>query len=183
MPRQKILILVASVLIIVGLIGVFVTFPSSGSGTQIEKTETIQNVQINKIAVKTENARIDVQSTTDDYITVKFIVPEARQNNYTLDLDEKEDSLEIELKEKFIRFFQLDLTFSGPELMIYLPEKQWDELKLDAVNGKMSAKNITVASLHAKTTNGVVQLTDIDSEMASATSKNGSITLDRKSVV
>lgn len=178
MPKQKLLMLIASVLIIVGLIGVFFTFPLSGSESKIEKTETIQNTEINKIAVKTENARMDVIPTSDDYITVEFSAPESRQNKYKLEIEEQGNSLEIELKEKHLRFFQLDFTFSGPELTIYLPEKQWEELSMRNINGKIVADNITVSNLNAKTTNGVVHLTDIETNSATATSKNGNITFE-----
>lgn len=175
MPKQKILMLVASVLIIVGLIGVLFTFPLSGSESKIDKTETIQNTEINKIAVKTENARMEVLPTSDDHITVEFSAPESRQNKYKLEIEEQGDSLEIEVKEKYLRFFTLDFTFSGPELTIYLPEKQWEELSMHNINGKMIADNITVSSLNAKTTNGVIQLIDLDTKSAIATSKNGNI--------
>ena len=178
MPKQKMLILIATFLIAIGLIGGLATFSTSGATTEIEQTEVIQNADIKDIQLKSENAIIHIESTTQDQITVEFTAPESRHHLYHLEIEEDKESLSIELKEKFLQFLSLDFTFSSPEITVYLPEKQYDVLKLQGVNGKMDINHITVSEVDVKNVNGRVQLTNVTANQTNVDSKNGSIVME-----
>jgi DUF4097 and DUF4098 domain-containing protein YvlB len=180
MPKQRLLIIIASCLMIVGIVGVLLTFSTSGSAEEVEKTEVIQNPAITDVLVKSDNASIEVLPTTEDEITVEFTASESKHNKYKLDINEEGTSLSIELNQKTIKFlnFGLDFDFKGPKIKVYLPEKQYEELTVDVINGKVHAENIAVADVNVKTINGKVKLENVHTNNTVVSSENGGIVFD-----
>ena len=178
MPNQKMLMLIATFLVAIGLIGALFTFSTSGATTEKEQTEVIQNADITDIWVKSENATMNIVSTTDDQITLVFTAPESKHHLYELAIEENEESLAIELKEKFLQFISLDLSLSSPQITLYLPEKDYDVLELNGVNGKMVVRDATITDINVKNVNGRIQLTDLEAENTSVASDNGSISIE-----
>ncbi|WP_047984963.1 DUF4097 family beta strand repeat-containing protein [Ornithinibacillus californiensis] len=179
MPKRKLLTLIATSLVIVGIVGVLFTYKSSGAGEEVNQTEVIKNPDITEVMIESDNATIEVEPTNDEYITVEFTAKETKYNKYKLEIEEDGDSLSVELNDKAIRFihFDLDFDFTGPQITVYLPEKQFEELKINNVNGKISVENINVGNLNAKTTNGRIEIEDSKTTNTTVSSENGSIAL------
>jgi hypothetical protein len=179
MPKRKLLTLIATSLVIVGIVGVLFTYKSSGAGEEVNQTEVIKNPDITEVSVKSDNATIDIEPTTEEHISVEFTAKESKYNKYKLEIDEDGDSLSIELSDKSIRFihFDLDFDFSGPQITVYLPKKQFENLVVDNVNGKITIEDVNVHNLNAKTVNGKIDIEDTTTESTSVSSDNGSILL------
>ncbi|GIO27309.1 DUF4097 family beta strand repeat-containing protein [Ornithinibacillus bavariensis] len=177
MPKQKLLIVIASCLLAVGLVGVLATFRLSGSAEEISKKEVIENTNITDISIEADNAGIEVLPTKEETITVEFYATESKQKKYNLELEEQGQSLAIELEEKVIQFlhFGWDFDFKSPKLTVYLPEKMYHKLKIEAENGKIEAENVSAEDVAIETENGRVELTEVITNRTHVTSENGSI--------
>ncbi|GGA78286.1 DUF4097 family beta strand repeat-containing protein [Ornithinibacillus halotolerans] len=179
MPKLKMLMMIASTLVVVGIVGVLFTFKSAGAGEEINDTKVIQNPNITEVSVESENATILVLPTSDDLISVTFEAKESKYDKYKFDINEEGDTLSIELKEKTIRFinFHLDFDFSGPKITVYLPEKQYEELIVDNINGKINVDSINVDNINAKTVNGRIEIEETNTNSTTVSSENGSVIL------
>ncbi|WP_010098393.1 DUF4097 family beta strand repeat-containing protein [Ornithinibacillus scapharcae] len=180
MPKQKLLILVASCLLIVGAIGSITTYRTSDvSAEDLTDTEIIENANLTQIEIETENAKIEVLPTDEKNIKLEFTAPASEYDKYKLKLEEAGDTLSIELKEKRIRFLYFDTSFdfTGPVLKLYLPQKQYEELNIDGVNGRIDVKQIEVAYADIETINGKIELEELTTVETEVSSENGGIEL------
>lgn len=181
MPKQRLLILIASCLLIVGAIGSIITYRTSDvSAEDLTDTELIENDHVTKIEVETENAKIEVLPTDEENIKVEFTAPSSEHDKYKLKLEEVGDTLSIKLKEKRIQFlyFDISLDFTGPVLKLYLPQKQYEELSIDGINGRIDVEQIEVAYADIETINGKIKLKELVTAETEVSSENGGIELN-----
>lgn len=178
MPKLKHLIITAAILIVIGAIGALLTYRTSSAGEVINKTEVIQNTELTEIEVKTDNATIEIAPTTDNFITVDLTAKENNFNKYKFNILEDTDTLTVELKEKNTRFFHFSFDFSAPALTIYLPNKQYEQLKVSSVNGKATIEHIMATNLHAKNANGRIEIENVNTKTTAVSSQNGKIIME-----
>lgn len=181
MPKQRLLILIASCLFIVGAIGSIITYRTSDvSAEDVTDTEIIQNEKIAQIDVEAENAKIEILPTDEEQIKMEFTTPAQQHNKYSVQLEEAGDTLSIEVKEKRIQFlyFDLSLDFTGPVMKLYLPQKQYEELNVEGVNGRIDVHQINVANVNVETVNGRIELKDLMTKQTVVSSENGAIELN-----
>jgi DUF4097 and DUF4098 domain-containing protein YvlB len=180
MPKLKLLLVIATSFVIIGMVGVLFTYKTSGAGEEISQTEAIHNPDITEISVESKNATIEVMPTNEDQITVEFTATESKYNKYKLEIEEEGESLSIELDEKTLQFlsFDFDFDFSGPKIKVYLPEKQYEELEIDVVNGKIDVEGITVDEVEVNTINGRIVLKELETKSTTVSSENGGITIE-----
>ncbi|WP_042144408.1 DUF4097 family beta strand repeat-containing protein [Paucisalibacillus sp. EB02] len=180
MPKRRLLTFIATGLIVIGLVGVIFTYKSSGAGEEINRSKVVQNPDITEISIESDNATIEVLPTTEELITVTFSAKESKYNKYKLDIEEKGDALSVELNEKIIKFinFNLDFDFSGPKITVYLPEKQYEKLTIDNVNGKVKVEQLDVETIIVKTINGRIEMEDTNTTRTTVSSENGSIAFE-----
>ncbi len=90
----------------------------------------------------------------------------------------KVDTLSIDVDEAQVKFF--NFTFHEYELTVkvYLPEKVYDSITVDLVNGRVDAEDLKVKEMKAKTVNGKIELEEIVASNVRVQSKNGAIHLE-----
>lgn len=180
MPRQKLLIIIASCLFVLGVVGSLITYQTAGASSEdVTETKVVENQNIMKLDIETDNARVDVLPTTDENIKVEFVAPGTNISKYKFTVEEEGNSLSIEVKEKRLQFlsFDLDLSFKGPNVTLYLPEKQYEELDIDVINGRVNIEDVKVADVEVETVNGRIELTQLQTTTTSVSSENGGIQL------
>lgn len=74
-----------------------------------------------------------------------------------------------------MKFF--NFTFHEYELTVkvYLPEKLYDSITVDLVNGRVDAEDLKVKEMKVKTVNGKIELEEIVASNVRVQSKNGAI--------
>lgn len=95
----------------------------------------------------------------------------------TLATDEKDSTLLISYKEKQQIWFNFNISevLVPLTLNVYLPEKQYDSLKISNNNGYVSAKQQNTTHFDINTSNGRVELREINSQKINAETNNGSM--------
>lgn len=127
------------------------------------------------VIIDTNNVRVNINPTTDSNIKVKLDGEVNPNIKRTLAMDEKDSTLLISYKEKQQSWFNFNISevLAPLTLNVYLPEKQYDSLKVSNSNGFVSIKKLNTTHLNANTNNGRVELREINSPKIIAETNNG----------
>lgn len=179
MPRTKLFSTIATVLIIVGLVGALLAYTTYGAGEDVQQTETFEHQSITEVVIESDSASINVFPTNDELITVTFSAKDTRSRQYDFNVQENEETLNIQLKEKKkFQFINFGFNFTSPEITVYLPEKQYERLQVDNVNGKTTVENMSTNELNATTVNGRIDINNMTTQNTIVSSQNGKINLN-----
>lgn len=174
MINKKSLSIIAGIIFIIGIIGSLFTYRSIAA-VPISEEKVINNNNVSSVIIDTNNVRVNINPTTDSNMKVKLdgeVNPNVKR---TLAADEKDSTLLISYKEKQQRWFNFDISevLAPLTLNVYLPEKQYDSLKVSNSNGYVSAKKLNVTHFNINTSNGRVELREINSQKVIAEANNG----------
>ncbi|QWH18501.1 hypothetical protein EXW62_16005 [Bacillus mycoides] len=174
MINKKNLSIIAGIIFIIGIIGSLLTFRSIAA-VPISEEKVINNNNVSSVIIDANNVRVNINPTTDSNIKVKLdgeVNPNVKR---TLATDEKDSTLLISYKEKQQSWFNFNISevLAPLTLNVYLPEKQYDSLKVSNSNGFVSIKKISTTHLNANTNNGRVELREINSPKIIAETNNG----------
>ncbi|EEK83279.1 hypothetical protein bcere0010_32270 [Bacillus cereus ATCC 4342] len=130
---------------------------------------------MSSVIIDTNNVRVNINPTTDSNVKVELdgeVNPNVKR---TLATDEKDSTLLISYKENQQSWFNFNISevLAPLTLNVYLPEKQYDSLKVSNSNGFVSIKKLNTAHLNANTNNGRVELKEINSPKIIAETNNG----------
>lgn len=175
MNKKKFLI-VASIILVVGIVGSLLTYRSAQ--TIIAEEKSINADQITAIDINASNAQLKILPTNDDKIKVVANGKVSSATETELTTDVRDSTLFININDRtnswgnfFFSTFDLTVT-------VYLPEKQYDSLKIQGDNGSISMENVTINNIQAEIDNGRIELTNIISESVHTKTDNGQITLN-----
>lgn len=176
MINKKSLSIIAGIIFIIGIIGSLFTYRSIAA-VPISEEKVINNNNVSSVIIDTNNVRVNINPTTDSNMKVKLdgeVNPNVKR---TLATDEKDSTLLISYKEKQQSWFNFNISevLAPLTLNVYLPEKQYDSLKVSNNNGYVSAKKINATHFNINTSNGRVELREINSPKIIAEANNGII--------
>ncbi|WP_087974370.1 DUF4097 family beta strand repeat-containing protein [Oceanobacillus rekensis] len=178
MLNVKKIAVIALVLLLVGVIGSIFTVKSVvGSDVKLETIE-INDKAFNQIAIKTNNATVELLPTDDETTTVEFTGNRKNDQKYDVKADVDGNVLSITVKEKWLKFFNFDFSFSSPTLTVYVPEKEYETIQIDTDNGRAYANGLEVNEINVTTNNGRIELKDIKSTVVTSEADNGEIRLE-----
>lgn len=173
--KRRLWFSLATVLIVVGIIGSLFTFENNKE--EVSKEETISNKNVDQMDIYGSNAKIDVRSTTENDIFVALTGTKSVNNQENLNVKIDDHALKIDLGGRKWRLFDIDSIFNDMTLTIHVPEKQYDALHVNSGNGDITAKEIDADDVELETSNGRVTGEDLKSSAFSAHTKNGKVTL------
>lgn len=169
---------IAGLLIIIGLIGSFVTFQPLEKSASFSEEKTISSAKVSSIHLETDNAKIEVIPFTTNEIKLEFSGNKREKKELKFEAKVKEDTLSIEVGEKQqIRLFSFNMD-SNPTLKVYLPEKHYKSLQLKTDNGRVSISDAIIDEMQVQSNNGRITLTNIQSVTTEVSSDNGEISLE-----
>ena len=195
MNRNKSILKVASLLLVVGLALYFVGMaafasesPAQGGKvnqiTYVKEDYSVQADGISRINIRTRNMPVTVTPTKGNEITIHY---------YTSEEDPYEVSLEggvLTLKYKYENLFSLGSWFSGstifniinntnPNVEVIVPEAYANALQLDSSNGSIHVSGLTGAGdVRMDTSNAAISVNNVTATGITAQTSNGSVTLD-----
>ncbi|PGK47373.1 hypothetical protein CN907_02070 [Bacillus anthracis] len=174
MINKKSLSIIAGIIFIIGIIGSLFTYRSIAA-VPISEEKVINNNNVSSVIIDTNNVRVNINPTTDSNVKVKLdgeVNPKVKR---TLATDEEDSTLLISYKEKQQSWFNFNISevLAPLTLNVYLPEKQYDSLKVSNSNGFVSIKKLNTTHLNANTNNGHVELREINSPKIIAETNNG----------
>lgn len=174
--NKKKFLMIASVIFIIGVIGSLFTHRSVQ--TPISEEKSFDSTEVSAINIEAFNATVEILPTDDEEIKVTLDGTISSSTEQKLNANIDNSTINISFDEQQTRWFNFDFTYEELTLTVYLPEKEYDSLKVYSDNGKVSAEQLTVANINIRSDNGRIQLEDIVSQSTNVESDNGKITLD-----
>ena len=139
----------------------------------------IEDESFSNIDVLSDNASIEIIPTTGSITTVEYGGKNEKNTKYNLKADVKGDTLTVKLKKKGWSFLSFGFSFSNMELLITVPEKQYELMTVKNNNGKIKAENMEAVDISFETDNGNIELKNIEADSTHVQSDNGRIILDQ----
>lgn len=178
MSKIKTIVIAGFILIAIGVIGSILTYQIMDINPET-KTETISGEKIMNVEIKSKNVDIKiipVKNTSE--ITVELTVPKTKSRYNKLDILAEDDTLMIQTVYKSsLRFFNIGLFDSPRVLTIYLPEKMYQSLFLNADNGDLEMSELAFNEIQLDSDNGNIEMENITSETISINANNGDVEL------
>lgn len=175
MSKIKLWITIATLLLLVGIVGSVYTFPTIIKNNAVSiKDEFHTSVEMNNINVKTTNSKVQFKPTTEDTLKVTL---ESSNSNEELTTLVEDSTLTINVKNKSWHFFSMEFFSDIPILIIHLPEHEYESIKIKSDNGTIVMADIAVEKLNAKTSNGTIELSEIDANITDFKTSNGKVIL------
>ncbi|WP_339165212.1 DUF4097 family beta strand repeat-containing protein [Siminovitchia sp. FSL W7-1587] len=176
MTRLKKLAIIASLLLVVGVVGSLLTYKSMIKAEDVFEEKELDTENITDIQVDVDHAKVDiVPMQATDKITVELTGKVAKYKKYKLEAKTEGNSAIIKLNERQRKLFNLNFFNENFYLKIGVPEKEYDTIAVEVVNGLIQASGLHVKSGTVRTVNGKIDLKDIQSSSMKASSENGSI--------
>jgi DUF4097 and DUF4098 domain-containing protein YvlB len=176
MINKKKLSIIAGIIFIIGIVGSLFTYRSIAT-VPISEEKVINNNNVSSVIIDTNNVRVNTYPTTESNMKVTLDGEVNPNIERTLATDEKDSTLLISYKEKQQSWFNFNISevLVPLTLNVYLPEKQYDSLKISNNNGYVSAKQQNTTHFDINTSNGRVELREINSQKINAETNNGSM--------
>ncbi|QEL86073.1 DUF4097 family beta strand repeat-containing protein [Bacillus mycoides] len=176
MINKKKLSIIAGIIFIIGIVGSLFTYRSIAT-VPISEEKIINNNDVSSVIIDTNNVRVNINPTTESNMKVTLDGEVNPNIKRTLATDEKGSTLLISYKEKQQSWFNFNISevLVPLTLNVYLPEKQYDSLKISNNNGYVSAKQQNTTHFDINTSNGRVELREINSQKINAETNNGSM--------
>lgn len=157
-------IIAAIILLLIGAIGMGLTYKSANEIVTVNETQTIDYDDINSITINSSFSDIEIIGTDeqmDDNIT---LVGKSTKNNkpsLNIKVDKNKKHIKIDTEQGSFNnnWFNFNFNFSKKQvvLKVYVPEQLANTLKLDTVSGDMTIKNVEANLLNIDTVSGDVK--------------------------
>ena len=174
MSNLKKVSIIAFILILIGVVGSIFTMNSiSKSEDEIERIE-MDDETYQQIDISTNNASVEILPANDQTTTVEF----SGSEEYNLHANIEGDTLTVDVEERRgFNWFSFDFSFSTPSLKVYLPAKDYENLKVESDNGRILASELQSQDINVETNNGRIEFSDINSLHTVMETDNGEIIL------
>ncbi|MBP3950717.1 DUF4097 family beta strand repeat-containing protein [Bacillus suaedae] len=171
--RTGIILILASLLVIIGIVGSAATYKSSMALTTTEET-IIENEEYSSIKIDSDNAEVELLPT-NDVTKVEFT---GNPSDYLISSEVKEGSLIVTVENINKKLFNFNFFTMNQALKIHVPEKEYQLIEINNNNGRISVNDFKAIDFSTKTNNGEIELTNINSSVLNVEADNGSIELD-----
>ena len=139
----------------------------------------IEDEPFTTIEVVSDNAAVEIIPTDSSTTTVEYIGEKRKNEKYEFSADVKNDTLTVEFKEKGWGFLRFGFSFPKIELLIKVPENEYDMVKVKNNNGKIKAEKLDAKNISFETDNGSIEMKNVDAVTTNVESDNGKIILDQ----
>lgn len=183
MTKAKKFSMLAIVLLVVGIVGGLLTFKIQQPIETVTQEIPLSNADFANLAIKADNAKINIITTNDVSATkVEFTGYESKGENVAFDAAVNGDTLNVTLKKKQIKFFNFNffdsLTWKSANINVYVPEKLYDKLHINLINGDINIDQLAVQNAEVEAVNGNINLKNVEASHTSASLHNGDISLE-----
>ncbi|RLL43683.1 hypothetical protein D8M04_12220 [Oceanobacillus piezotolerans] len=178
MDKTKKLSIIALTLLIIGIVGGLLTYPQMKEAEPIHEEVLIEDENFHSIEVAAESAEVILVPTNDPYTTVQYTASSHNGIDYSFDVDVENETLKVVSEEEQLQFVQFDFLHTIQQITISLPEKTYESVIVDVINGNVQVEDMDIKDAQVETVNGKLDLADLKTSNISVFSTNGSINLD-----
>ncbi|WEK53588.1 MAG: DUF4097 family beta strand repeat-containing protein [Candidatus Cohnella colombiensis] len=147
-------------------IGMVTIAEGSGSGELISlKKESFKVDDFDKIHIRADAMTIFITKSTTDDAEVELLVDDKIESKFTLEASIKSSKLDINVKEKEKNVIIIKDSRGERKLNISLPNKLYDQLKINNHFGVVDVKDLNADRLDISVDAGSIQLKSVVGEM------------------
>lgn len=161
MSNKKVLSILGAVLLIIGIIGVFLTYNAAHEKESISEKKVIEDKSFESIDIQVDNATVAVISTDDETSEVELTGKRSKSSKNKFSVDMVDGELSIKLKDEHWKLFSFDFFSPSLLLKVYVPEKQYSSLKISSDNGKVNVDHLNAKEIHLSSSNGQLEVNDL----------------------
>lgn len=161
MSKLKKLTIIASVLLVISIIGGAMTYQLSYGKALSTDNIPLSQQDFANIQLKSHDSAINIRQTNQDtaYLELTGINTD---RNFTYAI--RENTLFINNEDKQKRWFSLGIR-KEKSIQLYLPQKQFDTITIDKGDGYFLAEDIMMKQLAVKGKDGVITLKNTEAEL------------------
>ncbi|HHY73443.1 MAG TPA: DUF4097 domain-containing protein [Bacillus bacterium] len=165
---------VALILLVAGIIGAVATFKSVYKEERVLEDKVIEESQFTNIDVNADNARIEIFPTDEAKTKVTLT---GSNTKYQFSTNVGESTLSVKMNYQSKKLFNFGFHPRGFKLKIRVPEKMYDNLKVQNNNGTIHIENLSAANFHGHNNNGTMQIENLKADNFFGQTNNGKIEL------
>ncbi|TXL65096.1 DUF4097 domain-containing protein [Cerasibacillus terrae] len=169
----KKLVMVASVLLIIGIVGSLFNFKTLYSDKEMKEEKIIDTV-FDTINISVDSAKIELIPTNEKNAILEY---RTNYSDYNFSSEVKNSTLEVHVDMNQKKLFRFDFFSKGSALKLYIPKKQYESLQIESDNGRIMIEEIDVKTADIRTDNGRIEINNMASDNLTANSNNGRINL------
>lgn len=170
--------MVAGTIFIIGIVGSLLTYRMNAP-EPISEERVIDNNQLSVLDIDTDNVGVNIYPSQEDTVKITLEGEASTNIESSLVASVEDSTLFITYNDEQRSWFNFDLfhVFKPLILSIYVPEKQYELLKVSSDNGYVSAEQLNIEQVVLNTDNGRVELEKIDSQKVDVETNNGRMEL------
>ncbi|WP_172369149.1 DUF4097 family beta strand repeat-containing protein [Sporosarcina jiandibaonis] len=172
-------LLIVLLIIVVVVLGGSLLFQAWNKFVDDSNKVVMEDEYFTTIDVLSDNAAVEIIPTDSSITTVEYVGKKRKNAKFDFNAVVSNKTLTVEFKEKRWNFLRFDLSFSKMELLVKVPEKQYELIKIKSNNGKIKAENLEVKDISFETDNGSIELKNVDAVSTNIQSNNGKIMLEQ----
>ena len=177
--KQKRGLLIVILVLVIAVFGVISLFQAWNNLGNDPNKIVIEDESFTNIDVLSDNATVEFIPTNLSTTTVEYLGKRGKNTKLDFQADVKNETLTVKLKKKRWGFISFDFSSSKLELLIKVPEKQYDTIKVNNDNGGIRIENVDAKDIYFETDNGKIELKNIEADSINLQSDNGKIMLDQ----
>lgn len=140
-----------------------------------DSTQTITE-SFERLEVNGSNALVEIQPTKEEMTTIEIVGKKKFSRGYLKTIVE-DDTLSIKLRDKRT-WVIFPFGYKPPTVKIYMPEKQYNSIRVKSDNGKIAVEGLRVKKIDLETDNGKIAVKDVEASSVRVETDNGMIDLN-----
>ncbi|MEJ8778776.1 DUF4097 family beta strand repeat-containing protein [Pseudogracilibacillus sp. ICA-222130] len=173
MLNMKRLSVLAAVIFTIGLIGSVATYKSVPKADTV--TEELGSTDFTNMEVNADDGEIIISSTNETKPKVE-VTGYNIEENFSINI--KNGTLHVNYHDKSKKFFSFGFNTRDVKIHLFIPENEYDVVKADANNGKVTTNGLHARELTLHADNGELDVKESDAKNMEVTSNNGQIKVD-----
>ena len=169
--------IIALFLLLVGTVGCLLTFRTAIKTESVSIEKVIDNQNITSVQLDSDNADVKIIPTNDTVAKVTLSGRGKPDTKKSFSAKVNGNTLSIKQNYHQLKFFTFDFFSTKLTLKVFLPEKQYNSLKIENNNGLVQLNNLKINHLTATTDNGRITIKNIPANSTYVESNNGQINL------
>lgn len=174
MLNIKRLSIIASLLLLVGVVGSVITYQLVEKPKWVTQEFDIEDNDFTSIDITMKDGHVELIPTQ---ATDAFIEISGHDITDNISVTVKEASLAIVHKDKKQKFFSVDFVTRPTIVKVHVPQKNYDTLHIQSDNGTIDVKDFNADFITLDSDNGKIKATSLKSTTLRVHANNGLITL------
>ncbi|SKB01430.1 DUF4097 family beta strand repeat-containing protein [Sporosarcina newyorkensis] len=174
MLNIKGLSIIASLLLLVGIVGSLITYQLIQKPKAVTQEFTIQDDNFTSIDINADDGQVELVPTDG---SKAFIEASGHDIKNDVSAMVKDSSLVIVLKKKKQKLISVNFGLKPTILKVHIPHKDYDSLRIQSDNGTVDVRDVNADYMTLESDNGKVKATSLTNTTLKVQSNNGLIAL------